>query len=202
MFIGLCETSLMLKSISQQELHKETLQLYGQRGRWMQRKNQHRLGSPEPKRQARRRQNWHQALLLYRWNCHPSCLPATPLPAPTWNNMSWREPCASKMGLQGAPGREKRAAGISAHSTLHAETLQDRNKIFTPCEGGGSWEPWPHKPLRRRTPQGFCGNQQLPDSMTLDSPTYFVFDNLILYCNNLHYTAALDLCAYLRTRRS
>lgn len=29
--------------------------------------------------------------------------------------------------------------------------------------------------------------------MTLDSPTYFVCDNLILYCNDLNYTAGLDL---------
>jgi len=55
---------------------------------------------------------------------------------------------------------------------------------------------------REKNARAFCSDQQLPRSMTLDSPTYFVFDNLILYCNNLNYTAALDLHVHLRMRRS
>ena len=97
----------------------------------------------------------------------------------------------SSMHLAGKNG----AAATSAHSSLYTATLPDRNKIFTPCEGRGTGDSWAHKPFGRKAkaPQAFCSDQQLPRSMTLDSPTYFVFDNLILYCNNLNYTAALDL---------
>jgi len=47
----------------------------------------------------------------------------------------------------------------------------------------------------------FCSDSQLPFSTTPGSPTYFVFNSLILYYINLSYTAALDLRVYLRTRR-